>query len=153
MAAREACAYPDAARGPEGLKPIWTKDATTEQEAAECAEWVAGIAGINLLDPAIFTYPTTRTIRAYQDGEQGRESVLYMPEHTVRVLESLAPKPGSEGLLEAAALKAVIGDVIARAHREGIRELMFQCADHRVIGFAQKYGFYESKIPLLRKRL
>lgn len=135
------------------MKPIWTKDATTEAEALECSQWITRIADINLLDPAVFLYPTTRTIRAYQEGDNGLESVLYMPEQTVRVLESLAPKPDSEGYLEAAALKAVIGDVISRAHRDGIKELMFQCADQRVIGFAKKYGFYESKIPLLRKRL
>ena len=135
------------------MRPIWTKDATTPDEALECSQWAARIKDINLLDPVVFGYPTTRVIRAYQEGESGLESVLYMPEQTVRVLESLAPKPDSEGYLEAAALKAVIADVICRARRDGIEELMFQCADQRVIGFAKKYGFYESKIPLLRKRL
>jgi hypothetical protein len=135
------------------MKPIWVKDATTEFEAQECAEWVTRISDINLADPEIFAYPNTRILRAYQEEGGKRTSCLYMPEQTVRVLESLAPRPGSEGLMEAGALKAVMSDVISRAERDGIRELMFQCIDPRVHKFIQKYGWYESKIPLFRYRI
>lgn len=135
------------------MKPIWVKDANTEFEAQECAEWITRIADINLFDKRVLLYPTTKILRAYQEENGERSSCLYMPEQTVRVLESLAPKPGSEGTMEAAALKAIMSDVISRAERDGIRELMFQCSDERVHQFIKKYGWYESKIPLFRYRI
>lgn len=132
------------------MKPIFVRDAKTPEDSRLCSEWIARISGINLLDVDVFSYPATTVRCAYQSGEGPK---LYVPVHPVQVLESLAPAPGSEGMLEAAALKAIICDAVATASRLGHGELFFQCSDERVIEFAQKWGFALSKIPLLKMKV
>lgn len=129
------------------MKPIFIREAKTE-EGSVCAEWISRIADINLLDVDVFNYSQVRC--AYQPNEG---PILFVPVHTVQVLESLAPKPGTEGLLEAAALKAIVCDAVSTAHRLGHGEIFFQCADERVIEFAQKWGFTVSKVPLLKMKV
>ena len=136
------------------MKTIWVRDANTEKDARTCSEWIARIADINLLDPAVFAYPSTRVLCAYQKTEDGDDKpLLYVPIQRPLMLESLAPAPGTEGLTEAVALKEVVQDAVSTAHRSGAGEIYFLCRDERVIKFAQAHGFKQVNSPLLRMKI
>ena len=132
------------------MKPIFVRDAKSNDDIRNCSEWAARIAKINLLDTGVFSYPATRVLCAYQHGG---EPQLYMPVQSVYMLDALAPRPGSEGIIEAQALKALVADLVSTAHRTGVGEIYFPCRDERVIKFGEHNGFERFDYPMLRMKV
>lgn len=104
--------------------------------------------GINLFDPAVMDYPTTRTVVAHNG-----EPLMYMPYQQVLMMESLAPKPGISPIEEGLALREITKSVALLASQAGIREAYFLCKDERVVKFASAHGFEVLPWTTMRMRL
>lgn len=129
------------------MKQVWVRFAE-EKDAEQFGEWVEQAKAINLFDPAVMAYPTTKTLVAHNG-----EALLYMPVQTTLTMESLAPKPGIAPIEEALALREITKAVALLASQAGIREAYFLCKDERVVKFATAHGYEELPYKTLRLKV
>lgn len=128
------------------MKQIWVRFAEAKDEP-QFAEWVKAAQEINLFDPSVMSYPTTKTLCAHTD----EEAKLFMPYQLTLTMESLAPKPGIAPIEEALALREIAKAINVLASQAAIREVYFLCKDERVVKFAENHGF--EKLPYTTMRL
>lgn len=119
-----------------------------DKDASQFEEWVKAAQEINLFDPNVMTYPTTRTLVAHNG-----ENLLYMPVQNVLMMESLAPKPGIAPIDEAVALREITKTVAFMASQQGIREQYFLCKDERVVKFGSAHGYEVLPFKVLRMKV
>lgn len=119
------------------MKQVFVRFAEPKDDA-EFTAWVKAAQDINLFDPKVMTYPTTRTLVAHNG-----ESLVYMPVQTTLTMESLAPRPGIAPIDEAIALREITKAVALLASQAGVREVYFPCKDERVVKFATNHGYEE----------
>jgi hypothetical protein len=121
------------------------------QPGDECtySAWLEAAREINLIDPAVYTYPTCNTLVV----EKADEPILMNSFHLVVMVEALAPKPGLSPMDEARALKTLFDSVEQGAKASGIKEIWFGCKDPRVQKFVQRHGIEQVAFPMFRMRL
>jgi hypothetical protein len=129
------------------MKQVFVRFAD-QKDAPQFEQWVTAAQAINLWDPAIMDYPTTRTLVAHNG-----EPLMYMPVQTALMMESLAPKPGISPIEEGLALREITKAVALLASQQQIRESYFLCKDERVVKFASAHGYELLPWKTLRMRL
>lgn len=103
----------------------------------------------NLFDPDIVNYPSLQTLAVDKDGE----TISYVPFHPVIVVESLAHKPGITPRENAVGLRRAQDTIEEIAKKYGIAEIWWECADPRLIEFAQRHGYRAVTTTVLRKKV
>lgn len=106
-------------------------------------------AAKNGLDHRIYTYPTTRVMRAA--NEEG-EAVAYLPVHSGAILESLGWAPNLNVEDKAKAAIAAAQEIEREMLLMGVREVFFISSDERTDEFCEKRLGYE-RVTAMRKRL
>jgi hypothetical protein len=129
------------------LKQVYVRFAN-QADAPQFSEWVTAAREINLFDPAVMDYPTTRTLVAHNG-----EPLLYMPVQQVLMMESLAPKPGLTPIEEGLALREITKAVALLGSQASIRESYFLCKDERVVKFGAAHGYELLPWKTMRMRL
>jgi len=117
------------------------------KDAQNYSEWLTAASGINLVDPAVYKYPTCVT--AVVEDKEGQPALMNSS-HLVLVMEALAPRPGLTPLQEARALKELFEAVKEIARKSGVREILFGCKDERVHKFIEGRGFEKLNFPVFR---
>lgn len=117
------------------MKRIWASRATAE-DAKKVQELLDGTAE-NLLDVAIFRYPTLQVLKAGAEGEID----VVAPSQQMLVLESLGINPNAKAGEVAVSLRQLIQAFRLIAEGLGIRELGFVCREPRTIEIAVHHGF------------
>jgi len=130
------------------MKQVFVRFAD-QKDAPQFEEWVMAAQAINLFDPAVMDYPTTRTLVAHN----GVGPLMYMPYQTALMMESLAPKPGITPIEEGLALREITKAVALLASQMQIRESYFLCKDERVVKFASAHGYEVLPWTTMRMRL
>jgi hypothetical protein len=120
-----------------------------EKDSQKYADRLHALASINLVDPAVYDYPTCRTLVVEKDGEQK----LMNSFHLVIVQEALAPQPDISPKDHALALRALNDYLKKLAQLSGVKEIWFGCKDERVIKFAERHGFEVLNFPVLRMKV
>ncbi len=113
------------------------------KDAAIYAEWLQAASDINLVDPAVYSYPTCNTLVVEKYGNPD----LFNSFHLVINLEALAPRPGITPLQEARALNAMFDKVKEIAAASGVKEIRFTCSDPRLEKFILNRGFKKVTVP------
>lgn len=113
------------------------------------ADWLTAASDINLVDQAVYSYPTCNTVVVEKEGEP----VLMNSFQLCLVMEALAPKPGLSPMDEARALKKLFDGIKAVAEASGIKEVLFGCKDPRVDKFVTGRGFQKLPFPIYRTKL
>jgi len=109
-------------------------------------EWLQAASDINLVDPAVYSYPTCNTVAI----DKGDEPVLMNSFHAPLMMEALAPKPGLSPMDEARALRTLYEGIRNIAPALGHREIWFSCIDARLQKFVEKKGFQRVYTPMYR---
>ena len=112
-------------------------------------EWLGAAKDINLVDPAVYTYPALNTVVV----QKGDEPNLMTSFHPVLMVEALAPKPGVSPMEEARSLKVLFDGLEEIAKASGIAEIWFGCSDERVEKFVVKHGIERVSFPMFRRRI
>ena len=118
-------------------------------DSTKYIDWLHAAAGINLVDPAPYSYPTCNTIVVEKAGEP----ILMNSFHLVTMMEALAPKPGLPPMDEARALKSLFDTVKGAAEMSGVKEVWFGCSDPRVEKFVERHGVERIPFPMFRMRI
>lgn len=126
-----------------------TVRAAEPRDAERYADWLTAAADINLVDQAVYSYPTCNTVVVEKEGEP----VLMNSFQLCIVMEALAPKPGLSPLDEARALKKLFDGIKAVAEASGIKEVLFGCKDPRVDKFVTGRGFEKLTFPVYRAKI
>jgi len=129
------------------MKQVFVRFAE-ERDNPQFTAWMNAAQDINLFDPAVMSYPTTRTLLAHNG-----EALVYMPIQNALMMESLAPKPGITPIEEAIALREITKAVALLASQQQIRETYFLCKDERVVKFASAHGYEVLPWTTMRMRL
>lgn len=119
------------------------------KDAANYTEWLKAASDINMVDLAVYKYPTCNTVTVEKDGEP----VLMNSVHLVLVMEALAPKPGISPLTEARALKELFDGIKNLAAASGVKEIVFGCKDERLIKFIEGRDFERLNYPVFRFKI
>jgi len=127
------------------MKQIFVRLAEAK-DAETFDAWVKNAQDINLFDPGVMAYPTTKTLVAHNG-----EPLVYMPVQTTLTMESLAPKPDIAPIDEALALRELTKTVAFMASQLGVKEIYFLCKDDRVVKFAEAHGY--EKLPWTTMRM
>ena len=130
------------------MKNVTVRDAEP-RDADTYAEWLEAAGDINMMDPAVYTYPTCHTLTVEKDGKP----VLMNSYQLCLVMEALAPKPGITPMNEARALNALFDGIKKIAQDQGIKEVLFGCKDPRVDAFVTRHGFEKLSFPVYRIKL
>jgi hypothetical protein len=101
------------------------------------------------LDHRIFSYPTTRIMRA-ENGDG--TAMAYLPVHTAAVLESLGWAEGLDAEHKILAAVTACDEIEREAYLLGYREVFFISSDERTDEFCQRHLGYE-RVTAMRKRL
>jgi hypothetical protein len=120
----------------------------TIEEADACANALSDKSAINLVDPAVLTYPATTTLVAASDKPK-----LFMPVQTCYVLESLGAAEGATDREIALSLKNMLAVVGWEARKAGHGEVYFLCSHEPTQQFAERHGFEKLNIPVFRMKL
>lgn len=119
------------------------------EDAQNYSEWLQASAHINLMDKAVYTEPTLNTVVAELDGKPA----LMTSFRLVLCVEALAPKPGLTPKQEALALREMWAGIVRVAEASGIKEIVFQCVDQRLIRFIEKRGFTKIATDVFRYKV
>jgi len=130
------------------MKNVTVRDAEPK-DAPNYADWLEAASDINLVDKAVYSYPTCNTLVV----EKSDEPVLMNSFQLCIVMEALAPKPGLPPMDEARALKALFDSIKRVAEASGIKEVLFGCKDPRVDKFVTRHGFEKLSFPVYRIKL
>ena len=103
----------------------------------------------NLCDPKVFGYSSLTTLKAVKEGKP----LVFLPIHTVFMLESLAICPNNGAVETATALAELVKIVRWEAVNAGHGELWFACKEASTQAFAEKHGFERVDVPMFKMRL
>lgn len=106
----------------------------------QAVEWFARIANQSHFDPDVLLYPNTTLVQAFDKHTQ--KPILYIPVHSVFMLESLGPNPEVGPEVIAQALAQVTKTAAWEAMKAGMGEIYMPCSDGNVIQFAEKHGYF-----------
>lgn len=129
-------------------RPILARKSRAE-DVREMAEWLARNAANNRLDVDVLGYPATETLCA----ERGGTTLLYVPVQSCLILESIGPNPKATDAEIAMSLDRIVSTAVFAARGLGHGELRFDCSDQRTFKFAQRHGFEEITLPVMRMKL
>lgn len=119
------------------------------RDASNYTKWLEAASDINLVDTAVYSYPTCNTLTVETAGEP----VLMNSFHLVLMMEALAPKPGISPLTEARALKELFDGIKRLAAASGVKEIFFGCKDERLIKFIEGRDFERLNYPVFRFKI
>lgn len=118
------------------------------EEKEQFTQWAERNKARNAFDPDIFGYPMLQTYCAFNG-----KVVAYMPVHPVLVMDSVAPNPEAEARDLHDALESMLEAAEKCARMSGMGEVMFLASDERVARAAERRGFRESGMRLMRKKV
>ena len=118
------------------------------EEFDTLVQWLTATQDQNMIDFGVLSYPRTSILVA-GNGEPN----LFMPFQQVFMLESLAPKPGINGVEFIKSLKSLIESVKEIANKHQVKELYFFGGDERVEKLGPYIGFEKMDLPCYRLRL
>ncbi len=121
----------------------------TLDDAGRIVAWSAANIERNGLDVDVLGYPTTEIACA----ENGEGPVYYLPMQVVVMLESAAPKPGTDKHTRAVALHAIVGSMLKQMTEKGIREVYFVGTDEETNRYAEQLGFRKVPWPVYKVKL
>jgi hypothetical protein len=129
------------------MYPIFVRPAKKDDQK-RYVQWAISTENTGL-DPTVLTYPSTSIKVAFnKDGP-----IIFLPIHRPIHLESLAVRPGATDGEKAAALRALLQDVITVAMQEGVGEIWYQASEETLPEFAKKAGFKEVPYKIYRLKI
>jgi hypothetical protein len=120
----------------------------TIEDGDACAKALSEKSAINLVDPAVLSYPATTVLVAASDQPK-----LFMPVQTCYVLESLGATEHATEREIALSLKNLLTVVGWEARQAGHGEVYFACSHAETSKFAERHGFERYNVPMFRMKL
>lgn len=120
-----------------------------KEDWQEMADFMNGLKERNNLDPRVFEYPATQTLKA-----SNGKSLVYLPKQLTFMLESLGINPEATPGEVAMSLRYLFAVIEFQARGLGMGEIYFLCHDEQTCAFAEHQGLEKiEKLTLYRRKL